>query len=151
MHLQSGPPLDGVEHYIAALLVIPVALDQQVAVQLVHGLQEGLLLPLVEFSADQAIPLGILQAPGLARPKAAQLLASQHPQRLLVLAVHVDVHILGEALRELRPQADDIELSNDDIHSRSSLMIHCHREGCKKCDASDLPIPLLDGICFKPP
>lgn len=139
VRLPSCPLLDGTEHHVAALLVVPVALDQQVAVQLVHGLQKGWFLPLVELAADQAILLGALQAISCTRPKALQLLASQHPQRLLVLAVHVDVHILGEALRELRPQADDIELSDDDIHSRSSLMIRSHKEDCKKCDTKIAP------------
>ena len=85
----SGSLLDGAEHHITTLLVVPVALDQQVAVQLVHGLQEGLLFPLVQLAADQAILLGALQAPGCARPKAPQLFPRQHPQRLLVLAVQL--------------------------------------------------------------
>ena len=65
----SGSLLDGAEHHITTLLVVPVALDQQVAVQLVHGLQEGLLFPLVQLAADQAILLGALQAPGCAPPE----------------------------------------------------------------------------------
>ena len=96
--------------------------------------QESLLLPLVEFTADQAVASGALHAPGLERPKAAQLLPCQQIQGILIDAVQVDVHVFGETLRELRPQADDIELSDDDIHSRSSLMIRYHKKACKNCD-----------------
>ena len=64
----SDRTLHHIEHVVAVLLVVPVAHDQQVPVQLVEGFEEGLLFALVQHAAHHAVLRVELENVALAGP-----------------------------------------------------------------------------------
>lgn len=112
----SNRLLHQLERFVAVLLIVPIAHDQQVTVEFVEGFEEDLLVALVQHTAHQAVLLVKLESIALARPEAADLYTSKHPKGLMVPAVSVQVCVPEQAQRQLHPQSHNVE----------HLLLHVH-------------------------